>query len=67
MNNGTSVKKQTQEMMKEYDIMNNTNTHAYMQKEVNVMFMQMYANKGIMLFCERDIAGTIKEFKKLDE
>ena len=39
----------------------------YMQAAVNVVFMQMHANKGIKLFGEMDIAATIKELKKLYE
>ena len=38
-----------------------------MQAAENVMFTQMHANKEINLFSERDIASTIKEFKKLDK
>ena len=37
MNNDTSVKKQIQETMKEFNMMNNTNIRAYMKAEVNVM------------------------------
>ena len=61
------MKKQIQEMMKESEMMNNTNKHAYMEAEVNVMFTQMHANKGIRLFGERDIAAMIKELKPLYE
>ena len=47
--------------------MNNTNTHAYIQAAVNVLFTQMHTKKGIKLFCDRDISAMIKEFKQLDE
>ena len=47
--------------------MNNTDTHAYMQAAVNVMFTQMYANKEINMFGERDVSEMIKQFKQLDE
>ena len=50
MDNNTCTKKKIQEMMKESEVMNNTNTHAYMQAEVNVMFTRMHAKKGIKLF-----------------
>ena len=54
-------------IMKESEVRNNTNTHAYMQAEVNVLFMHMNTKKGIKQFGERDIAATIKEFKQLYE
>ena len=37
MNNDVCMKKKIQEMMKESEVTNNTNTHAYMQESVNVM------------------------------
>ena len=45
MNNNTCAKKQKKEMMKQFELKNNTNTHAYMQAEVNMMFTQMHAKK----------------------
>ena len=63
--NYTCRKKQIQETMKESKMANNTNTHAYMQAGVNVMFMQMHAKKGIKMFFERYIVAMIKEFKQL--
>ena len=60
MNNNASVNKQMQEMAKESEMMNNKNTHAYMQAAVNVIFTQMHENKGITLFCERTMAVMIK-------
>ena len=53
--------------MKESEVTNNKNTHAYMQSEANVMFMQMQANKGINTFGERDITSIMKDFKQLYE
>ena len=47
MNNDTCMKKKIQETMKEYEVTNNTDTHAYMQAELNVMFTQMHAKKVI--------------------
>ena len=44
MNNDVFMNKQLQEMMKRSEMMNNTNTHAYMQAAVNVMFAQIHAN-----------------------
>ena len=38
-----------------------------MQAEANILFTQIHTQKGIKLFCERDIFTMIKEFKKLDE
>ena len=46
--------------MKESNVINNTNTHAYMQAAVNVVFMHIHANKGIKLFGERAIVSMIK-------
>ena len=43
--------------------MNNTNTHAYMQATVNVVFTQMHAKKRIKLFGERDLVVMKKDFK----
>ena len=60
MNSGTCMKKEIQEMIKESKVMNNTNTHAYLQAEVNVMFMQMHTKKGINFFGEMLIAKMIK-------
>ena len=40
--------------------MNNTNTYAYMQAELNMMFMWMHANKGINIFGKRAISEMIK-------
>ena len=60
INNGTYVKKKIQEMMKEFDMMNNKNTYAYIKAAVNVMFMYMHKNKLIKLFGEIDIAAMIK-------
>ena len=54
-------------MMKESEVTNNKNTHAYMQTAVNVMFRKMYAKKIINMFGERYIAAMIKEFKTLYE
>ena len=53
--------------MKESKVMNNKNTHAYMQAAVKMMFTHMHAKKGIKLFGESDISAMIKEFKQLDE
>ena len=53
--------------MKESDMMNNTNTHACMQAEVNLVFTHMHKNKVIKFFGEISIAEIINEFKKLDE
>ena len=60
MNNDTSVKKQIQETMKEFNMMNNTNIRAYMKAEVNVMSTQIHKNKGIKLFGKRAILEVIK-------
>ena len=46
--------------MKESEIMNNTNKHAYIEADVNVMFTQLHANKGTKLFGKRDITEMIK-------
>ena len=53
--------------MKEFEVMNNKNTHAYMQAEVNMLFTHMHAKKRVKLFGERDISALIKEPKQLDE
>ena len=55
------------EIGKESEVMNNKNTHAYMQAAVNVMFTYMNAKKGINIFYERCISAMIKQFKLLDE
>ena len=46
---------------------NITNTHAYIQAEVNMMFTKMHARKAVKFFGERAMAAIIKEFKQLDE
>ena len=48
--------------MKESDMMNNANTHTYMQAAVNVLFTHINT-----IFGERDKAVMIKELKQLDE
>ena len=48
-------------------MMNNTNKHAYMQADVDVMFTQIHTKKVIKFFGERAIASMIKEFNKLGE
>ena len=53
--------------MKQSEVMNNTNTHVYMQTVVNLVFTQINAKKGIKLFGERVVATMIKEFKQLHE
>ena len=63
--NDTCMKKQIQEKMKGSKVINNKNTHAYMQEVVNTMFMQIHARKGINMFGERAIDAMIKEFKQL--
>ena len=60
MNNDTSVKKQIQETMKEFNMMNNTNIRAYMKAEVNVMSTQIHKKKGIKLFGKRATLEVIK-------
>ena len=40
--------------------MNNTNTHAYMQAEVDLMFIQMHKKNLIKLFGEGYIVEMIK-------
>ena len=47
-------------MMKESDMMNNTNTHSYMQAEENVTFTHTQKKKGIKLSGEREISVMIK-------
>ena len=39
---------------------NNIDKHAYMQAAMNMMFIKMYENKGIKLFCGRAISFMIK-------
>ena len=57
--NDKCMKKQIQETMKESEVANNINTHAYMKAAANVMFTQIHAWKIIKLFGERGIAATI--------
>ena len=54
-------------MMKQSEVMNNTNIHIYMQTVANLVFTQMNAKKVIKLFGERVIATMINEFKQLHE
>ena len=53
--------------MKESNMVNNTNTHAYTLEAVNEMFTHTHVKKLIKLFSEIAIAETIKQFKQLDE
>ena len=46
--------------MKESNMVNNTNTHAYTLEAVNEMFTHTHVKKLIKLFSEIAIAETIK-------
>ena len=67
MKNDESVQKQIQETKKESEIMNNKNTYAYIQAEMNVMLTQMQAKKAIKFFGKMYIAEVINELKQLNE
>ena len=67
MNNDTFMKKQIQEMMKEFEVIDNINTYAYMQAAVTTVCIVNHIKKWIKLFGERDISERIIEFKKSDE
>ena len=41
-------------------VRNNTDAYVYMQSELSLIFLQMYAKKGIELFGERSILEMIK-------
>ena len=49
--------------MKELEVTNNKNTNAYMQAELNVMFMKINTKKGIKLFGEMAIDAMIDHLK----
>ena len=44
-------------------MMNNKNTHACMQTEANVMFVQIHSRKGTEFFGESNISAMMKTQK----
>ena len=46
-------------MIKESEVKNNTDTHAYMKAALNMMFTQMHTKKGINISGKRDIDAMI--------
>ena len=64
--NDTCMKKKIQETTKESEVMNNKNTHEWIQTEVNVIFKQTHTNKVLKMFGEIDMVTMIKQLKQLD-